>query len=55
MNLTVDIGNTLQKIALFEDNQLIEFYPLEKISIEDLEQLYLKHISQDITHGKTVK
>lgn len=43
MNLAIDIGNTLQKIALFEDNQLIEFYPMEKISIEDLEQLYLIH------------
>ena len=43
MNLAIDIGNTLQKIALFKNKKLIEFYPLEKISIEDLEQLYLLH------------
>jgi len=43
MNLTIDIGNTLQKIALFKENELTEFYPLEKISVEDLEQLYLIH------------
>ena len=43
MNLAIDIGNTLQKTALFKNKKLIEFYPLEKISVDDLEQLYLIH------------
>jgi len=55
VNLTVDIGNTLQKIGLHEKNELVGFFPVEQIGIEDLEQLYLIHQNIDASILSSVK
>jgi type III pantothenate kinase len=42
MNLVIDIGNTLSKLALFKGNELIEFSSTEKLDVAFLQSLVEK-------------
>lgn len=52
MNLTVDIGNTLTKAAVFEEGQLVDTFRFEGFSVEYLERVY--EIYPDIKNAITV-
>lgn len=43
MNLNIDIGNTRSKIAVFEQNSIINNYVLEKISTKDINTIIQKN------------
>lgn len=42
MKLIIDYGNTLVKVALFHDNQLLTHYSFQSISVEQLNELLKK-------------
>ncbi|MEK6615829.1 MAG: type III pantothenate kinase [Bacteroidota bacterium] len=43
MNVVIDIGNTLTKIAVFSGKELASFSSFEKISIETLKEIFVKN------------
>ena len=47
MNLVIDAGNTLTKIAIFSDNEIKSFFSFEKLTIDEFKMFTLKrtHLS----------
>ena len=39
MKLVLDLGNTLQKIAIFDGNQILEMHAYKKITLNKLQQI----------------
>ncbi len=46
MKLVLDFGNTLQKIAIFDGNQILEMHAFKKISIKKVQQITAKYAIQ---------
>lgn len=42
MNIAIDIGNSLTKVALFDGGQIVETVRIESLSVEFLEELFLR-------------
>ena len=45
MNLVLDLGNTNVKLAIFNNNKIIEYATLSKLSFTDLNKLKHKYIN----------
>ena len=43
MNLTIDIGNTRSKIAIFKQNEIIETVTEDELSVSVLKEIFLKN------------
>jgi type III pantothenate kinase len=56
MNLSIDIGNTRTKLAIFDNGSIVESFILNEINISDINKLTSKHIDiQNVILSSTKK
>jgi len=61
MKLVLDFGNTLQKIAIFEENQMLEVLAYKKVTLKKLQQIIVNYpiksaiISSVVDYSSAIK